>query len=135
MPRLLIIEDNVNQSALYADELTDDGYEVVCAANGPDALAVFKAQPPDLVVTDILLPCMTGIEVIERILASQPKIPIIIHSAYSSPKVDAVAKMARAYVLKSGNLDELKHHIRSALTTPECKAQNAPQQASGTKAS
>ena len=124
MARLLIIEDNLNQRTLYTEELTDDGHEVVSAANGHEALEFFKQQRPDLVIADILLPGMTGIEVMERMLAAEPALPVIIHSAYSSPRLDFVAKTAHAYVLKSGNLDELKHHIRTALTSPAQKLEN-----------
>ena len=125
MARLLVIEDNSNQCTLYTEELTEDGYEVVCAANGHEALEVFKQQHPDLVITDILLPGMTGIEIMERMLAAAPDLPIIIHSAYSSPRLDLIAGMARAYILKSGDLDELKHHIRTVLESDEAKIENA----------
>ena len=102
MARILIIEDKPNQRALYSEELADEGYEVLCAADGPEALEMFKRQRPDLIVTDILLPGMTGIEIMERLLATDPDIPVIIHSAYSSPSRDFMAGLARAYVVKSG---------------------------------
>jgi CheY-like chemotaxis protein len=115
MAQLLIIEDKPNQRALYTEELRDEGYEIVCAGDGAEALEMFKRQRPDLIVTDILLPGMTGIEVMERILAIDPHIPVIIHSAYSSPSHDFMASLAKAYVLKSGDLNELKTKIREAL--------------------
>jgi CheY-like chemotaxis protein len=115
MAQLLIIEDKPNQRALYTEELRDEGYEIVCASDGPEALEMFKRQRPDLIVTDILLPGMTGIEVMERVLAIDPHIPVIIHSAYSSPSHDFMASLAKAYVLKSGDLNELKTKIREAL--------------------
>ena len=105
MAQILIIEDKPNQRALYTEELRDEGYEIVCAADGPEALELFKRQRPDLVVTDILLPGMTGIEVMERMLAIDPHMPVIIHSAYSSPSHDFMASLAKAYVLKSGDLN------------------------------
>jgi CheY-like chemotaxis protein len=115
MAQLLIIEDKPNQRALYTEELRDEGYEIVCAGDGAEALEMFKRQRPDLIVTDILLPGMTGIEVMERILAIDPHIPVIIHSAYSSPSHDFMASLAKAYVLKSGDLNELKTKIRETL--------------------
>jgi CheY-like chemotaxis protein len=121
MARILIIEDKPNQRALYSEELADEGHEIVCAGDGLEALEVFKRQRPDLIVTDILLPGMTGIEVMERVLATDPNIPVIIHSAYSSPSRDFMAGLARAYVVKSGDLEELKAHIRKVLATEECK--------------
>jgi len=124
MVRVLIIERDLNQSALYTEELSDDGYKVVCAANGVEALEIFNQQHPDLVITDILLPGMTGIEIMEAMLAAKPDLPIIIHSAYSSPKLDFAAGMARAYVVKSGDLGELKHHIRKVLPNHKTKLEN-----------
>jgi CheY-like chemotaxis protein len=129
MARILIIEDKPNQRQLYSEELTDEGYDVVCAEDGPQALELYKHQRPDLVVTDILLPGMTGIEVMERLLASDPHLPIIIYSAYSSPSRDFMAGLARAYVVKSGDMNELKQHIRKVLTEtkpePEAKPADA----------
>ena len=124
MARILIIEDKPNQRALYSDELTDEGYDVVCAEDGPQALELYKRQRPDLVVTDILLPGMTGIEVMERLLAADPHLPIIIYSAYSSPSRDFMAGLARAYVVKSGDMEELKQHIRQVLAQPEPKSES-----------
>ena len=115
MARILIIEDKPNQRSLYSEELADEGYDVVCAADGPEAPELFKRQKPDLIVTDILLPGMTGIEIMERLLATDPEIPVIIHSAYSSPSRDFMAGLARAYVVKSGDLEELKVHVRNVL--------------------
>ncbi len=115
MARLLIIEDDRNQCALYTEELSDDGHDVVCASQGAEALLVVKTQPPDLVISDILLPGMTGIEIMEQLLTVAPNLPVIIHSAYSSPRLDYMAGLAYAYVLKSGDLEELKYHIRTAL--------------------
>ena len=126
MARILIIEDKPNQRSLYSEELADEGYEVVCAADGPEAMELFKAQRPDLIVTDILLPGMTGIEIMERLLAIDPEIPVIIHSAYSSPSRDFMAGLARAYVVKSGDLEELKEHIRKVLATTANKSNAAP---------
>ena len=115
MARLLIIEDDLNQCELYTEELTDDGHDVVCASHGVQALDVVRRKPPDLVISDILLPGMTGIEIMEQLLAIAPELPVIIHSAYSSPKLDYMSSMACAYVLKSGDLNELKFHIHAVL--------------------
>lgn len=118
MARLLIVEVNLNQRALYSEELTDDGYEVFCAGNGPEALDIFKRLYPDLVIIDISLPCMNVVEVMTRMLDAKPDLPIVVHSAYSLPRQDCIAGMARAYVMKSGNLDELKQHVCTELTNP-----------------
>jgi len=117
MARILLIEDQPHQRQLYQEELADEGYEVLAAPNGAVGLDLFERFTPDLVVVDILLPGLTGIEVIEKLLSKSPQLPIIVHSAYSSPSHDFITWFARAYVVKSGNLDELKNQIQKALTT------------------
>lgn len=96
--------------------MADEGYDVVSASNGRDALALFQQHRPQLVVTDILLPGMNGIELMERMLEIDRNLPIIVHSAYSSPSHDFVTWFARAYVMKSGDLSELKTQIRNTLS-------------------
>ena len=115
MAQILLVEDRCNQRRLYEEELTDEGYDVLSAANGCDALALFQQHRPQLVIMDILLPGMNGIEVMERLLVIEPKLPIIVHSAYSSPSHDFVTWFARAYVVKSGDLRELKNRVHEAL--------------------
>ena len=115
MNKILLVEDQPNQRRLYEEELTDEGYEVISVASGFDALEIFKRDRPDLVVMDILLPGMNGIECMERLLSIDPNLPIIVHSAYSSPSHDFVTWFARAYVVKSGDLEELKKQVSNAL--------------------
>jgi len=116
MAQILIVEDQPHQRLLYEQELADEGYDVVSASNGRDALALFQQHRPQLVVTDILLPGMNGIELMERMLEIDRNLPIIVHSAYSSPSHDFVTWFARAYVMKSGDLSELKTQIRNTLS-------------------
>jgi two-component system response regulator (stage 0 sporulation protein F) len=115
MAQILLVEDQPNQRMLYEQELSDEGYDVLTASNGRDAVELFERHRPALVVTDILLPGMNGIEVMERILEIDRNLPIIVHSAYSSPSHDFVTWFARAYVMKSGDLTELKSQVRNAL--------------------
>jgi two-component system response regulator (stage 0 sporulation protein F) len=116
MSQILLIEDQPHQRMLYEQELSDEGYDVITASNGCDGLALFEKHRPQLVVTDILLPGMNGIELMEKILEVDRNIPIIVHSAYSSPSHDFVTWFARAYVMKAGDLTELKSQVRNALS-------------------
>jgi DNA-binding NtrC family response regulator len=125
MSQILLIEDQANQRLLYEQELSDEGYDVVVASNGRDGLKKFKLHRPQLVIIDILLPDINGIEVMEQLIAADPNIPIIVHSAYSSPSHDFVTWFARAYVVKSGDLDELKKEVQKALAgTPVVETQD-----------
>jgi two-component system, response regulator, stage 0 sporulation protein F len=125
MSQILLIEDQANQRLLYEQELSDEGYDVVVASNGRDGLKKFDLHRPQLVIIDILLPDINGIEVMEQLIAADPNVPIIVHSAYSSPSHDFVTWFARAYVVKSGDLDELKKEVQKALAgTPVVETQD-----------
>lgn len=125
MAQILIIEDRPNQRQLYEEELRDEGFDVIGASNGAEGLALFEQVHFDAVIVDILLPGMNGIEVMEKMLAKSPHLPIIVHSAYSSPSHDFITWFARSYVVKSGDLDILKKEVHKALATITTAAQSA----------
>lgn len=125
MTRILLIEDRQNQRQLYEEELTDEGYEVISSADGLEGLELFKQHRPQVVIVDILLPGINGIEVMERILAIDPNVSIIVHSAYSSPSHDFVTWFAKAYVVKSSNLQQLKEQVRLCFNGTEVDRKTA----------
>mgnify|MGYP001493857444 FL=1 len=116
MSKILIVEDEQHQRELYAMELQDEGYEVDQAANGKDAVDKVKAGKYDLVILDIRMPEMDGIEALGKILSRDKKIPIIIYTAYSNYKSNFMTWTADAYITKSSNLQELKDKIREILS-------------------
>ena len=113
--QILLIEEQPNQRLLYGQELEDEGYDVIATGSGTEGLTLFQKHRPKLVILDILLRGITGIEVMERMLELDPNVAIIVHSAYSSPSHDFVTWFAKAYVVKSGDLAELKHQVKLAL--------------------
>lgn len=115
MTRLLIVEDEQHQRELYALELKDEGYEVDQASSGKEAVEMVKSNKYDLVVLDIRMPDMDGIEALGKILSRDKKIPIVIYTAYSNYKSNFMTWTADAYLTKSSNLDELKGKIREVL--------------------
>lgn len=118
MKTILLVEDDPNQGLLYEQELTDDGYHVLRAMNGRDALNILKEQQPDCVVMDINMPVMDGLDALGKILGMNPKLPIIINTAFTAYKDSFMSWAADAYVVKSGDLTELKTRIEEVLSKP-----------------
>ena len=116
MTTILLVEDDKNQRLLYEQALRFEGYEIVTAADGKDALIKVQEQLFDLVVMDINLPMMDGIETMGRILSKHKNIPIIINTAYSSYKDNFMTWAADSFIVKSSDLTELKNKIKEIIT-------------------
>lgn len=115
MTTLLIVDDEANQRRLYQEELSEEGYTIRLAQNGKEALESITEMPPDLVVLDIRMPVMDGLEALGKIIGKERNIPVIIHSAYSSYKDDFISWAADDFVVKSADLTGLKRKIREIL--------------------
>lgn len=112
MKKILLVDDEESIRLLYREEFEDDGYTVVGAKDGEEALEKFKADPPDLVILDIQMPGMNGIEVLRQMKMMNPHIPVILSSAYHEYKQDLGAWASDEYVVKSADIDELKKAVR-----------------------
>ena len=115
MATILVVEDDKNQRLLYEQELKLEGYEVVTAADGKDALGKIQEQLPDLIIMDINMPKMDGIETMGKILGKNREIPVIINTAYSNYKDNFMSWAADAYIVKSSDLSELKNTVKEVL--------------------
>lgn len=115
MADILVVDDDKNLRELYQQELSDDGHAITLAADGPAALTCVRSCRPDLVILDIAMPGMNGLEVLEKIMALDKTIPVILNSAYSGYKDNFTTWTADAYVVKSGDLTELKATIKKLL--------------------
>jgi CheY-like chemotaxis protein len=115
MTKILVVEDDKNQRKLYEQELGDDGYEVTTAPGGREALAEIEKDRPDLVIMDISMPGMDGIEALGKILGVDNTIPVILNTAYANYKDNFLSWAADAYVVKSSDLAELKKTITEVL--------------------
>ena len=113
--RILIVDDEVNQGLLYEQELTDEGYSVDLAESGEKALEMVKQNTYDLVVLDIGMPDMDGLETLGRMLSIDNKVPVILNTAYPSYKDNFMSWAADAYVVKSSDIGELKDKIRESI--------------------
>ena len=113
--KILIVEDDLNIRFLYEQELLDEGYQTVLAQDGKECLEKVKKELPDLVLLDINMPKMDGLEAIWRIIELNRNLPIIINSGYSSYRDNYMSWAADAYLIKSNNLEELKFSIKKVL--------------------
>ncbi len=113
--KILIVDDEVNQGLLYEQELIDEGYDVDVANSGEEALKMVGGNTYDLVVLDIGMPEMDGLEALGRMLSMDNRLPVILNTAYPSYKDNFMSWAADAYVIKSSDLTELKTKIRESL--------------------
>lgn len=112
MKTVLLVDDEANIRFVYEEELKEDGYRVISAANGQEALELFANEQPDLVILDIQMPGMNGIEVLRRMKTKNSAVPVILSSAYPEFKQDLGAWASDEYIVKSSDLQQLKDVVR-----------------------
>ena len=115
MAKILIVDDEESIRLLYQQELSEEGYEVIVAENGKECLEKLDQETPDVVILDVRMPVMDGIETLGRIINKKKELPVILNTAYSSYKDDFMTWAAEAYVVKSFDLAEMKAKIREIL--------------------
>jgi len=119
MARILIADDDPSLRLLYQEEFTPDGHELHFAATGREAVEVARRVHPDLIVMDIRMPEMDGLEAMGRIVAEDNDVPVIIYSAFPHHKEDFSSWLADAYLVKSMDLGELRRTIERTLAERE----------------
>ncbi len=110
-PRVLVVDDEQNLCLLYREELESEGFIVETVNDAQAALGIVEKDPPDVVVMDIRMPRMDGVEAMGKMLSRKNDLPIILNTAFSSYKDDFRSWPAEAYVIKSADLTELKKTI------------------------
>jgi DNA-binding response OmpR family regulator len=116
-PRILLVDDEQPIQTLLSFPLQRDGYEVVQASDGREALARFSEQQFDLVVLDLMLPRMDGLEVCKRLRANGSTVPIIMLTA-KSEEIDKVLGLelgADDYITKPFSMREFRSRVKAAL--------------------
>ena len=114
-PVVLVVEDEKYQRLYYQDELQDAGYRVLTAASGPEALDIIRREHVDVIVLDIAMPGMDGVETLSRVLSIDRQIPVILNTAYSDFRDDYTTWSAEDYIIKSADPTELHKAVRRAL--------------------
>jgi len=115
MKKILLVDDEDSIHLLYREELEDEGYEVHSALSGEEALAELKIIAPDLIILDINMPGINGIDTLRQIKEINPSLPVILSSAYQEFKQDLATWASDDYIVKSSNLDELKAAVKKHL--------------------
>jgi DNA-binding response OmpR family regulator len=112
---ILVVDDEDSIRALYKAELEDEGYQVLCASDGAQALDIMDNQLIHVVVLDIKLKGESGLQVLQNIVRKHKDTPVILSTAYGSYKDDFSSWLAEAYVVKSSSLNELKLQLDKIL--------------------
>jgi two-component system, response regulator, stage 0 sporulation protein F len=115
MKKILLVDDEESIHLLYREELEEEGYEVHSALSGEEALEKLKIITPDLIILDINMPGMNGIDALRRIKEMNPHMKVILSSAYQEFKQDLASWASDEYIVKSSNLDELKAAVKRHL--------------------
>ncbi len=121
-----MIDDEAIQRDIVKDILEDQGYDVLTSGSGPEALEQIQASPVDLVLTDLRMPGMDGVELLEHIKAFDPEIVVVVITAYGSIEsaVDAMKKGAYHYLTKPLDKEQLTLIVQRALRTKQLSDEN-----------
>jgi DNA-binding NtrC family response regulator len=115
--RLLVVDDEESMRELLAEYLKDFGYEVTCAKNGQEALKYYKLTPFDVVVSDLIMSPVDGMELLGEIKKFDPDAVFIMITGH--PSIDSALKAinngAKDYISKPFNIDEIKMKIERVL--------------------
>ena len=116
-PRILIVDDEKNIVSSLTGILADEGYEVAKTGDGVEALEIIQTDPPDLVLLDIWLPGMDGIEVLKTVKTYHPEIEVLIMSGHGTidTAVKATKLGAQDFIEKPFSLDRVTQSIAEAL--------------------
>lgn len=123
MARVLIVEDSPEQARLIAGLLESAGFDAAIASNGAEALEVIEAVAPDVVTTDLIMPGLNGLELVEAVCSRHPLIPVILMTAFGSGEIAlrALQKGAASYVPKRRLQQELVRTVEKTLHVAQAK--------------
>ena len=121
-PRILIVDDDRHNRLLLEVMLAPDGYSIVSAPTGAEALVMIAQQPPDLILLDVMMPGMDGYQVVARIKSNPATkhIPVIMLSALDdrNSRMHGLSAGAEDFLTKPVNRVELCTRVRALLRPP-----------------
>lgn len=116
MYTILVVDDEESIRAIYKVELEDEGYRVLCAANGEEVAKLIAENTIHLVILDIKLKGESGLQILQNITRGKHEIPVILSTAYGAYKDDFSSWLADSYVVKSSSMKELKDEITKVIS-------------------
>lgn len=124
--RILVVDDDPSIRNMLEIVLKKNNYDVILATDGREALELLKKKTFDLVISDIKMPDISGISLLQRLKTSNPEIPVIMITAFASTNdaVEAMKLGAEDYITKPFNLEELKMIIEKSLYKKDIEREN-----------
>lgn len=115
--KILVVDDELEIRNLLTDYLTGEGYDVIQASNGEEALELAEKEEPQVILLDIMMSGIDGIETCKRLKAEETtrSIPVIMATALWDTYAEAIEAGAEDFVTKPFNLAELSHRVKSIL--------------------
>jgi DNA-binding NtrC family response regulator len=125
-PRILVVDDEESMCNFMEIMLRKEGYTVSTAQSGEAAVALIDQESPDLVISDIMMPEMSGIELLVEAKKRHEKLHFVVMTAFASvdSAVDALKRGADDYITKPFKVDEIKHVIKNLLENDELRSEN-----------
>nr|WP_306304091.1 sigma-54 dependent transcriptional regulator [Desulfosarcina cetonica] len=126
METILIVDDEKNYTLILAAVLEDAGFETLTANSGAEALEILSQSDVDLALTDMKMPGMDGIELLERIKKMDADLPVVMMTAHGTVEkaVEAMQKGAYNYILKPFDNEQLVLHVRKAASMYQVVKEN-----------
>ncbi len=127
MENILVVDDEKNYTMIIGEILQEEGYTSITASSGMEALDILNNEIIDLILTDVKMPGMSGIQLLENIKEINPDIPVIIMTAYGSVEkaVNAMHRGAYTFILKPFENQALIAHIAKALSVYKIVQENS----------
>ena len=124
--KILVVDDEQSMTQFLGIVLRKEGFQVTTVNSGKDALEKVKSESFDVVISDIKMPGVDGIQVLQGIKKHDPSIPVVLMTAYASQQsaIDAVNLGAFQYLLKNAKNDEIKLVVRNALEMRRVRSEN-----------
>ncbi len=128
--RILLVEDDLRYANRMKKNLSLEGYEIILSSSGEKALDLFRQETFDLVITDIKMPGMNGIDLLKRLIEMQRKeehdVPIMLLTSVDSVRVavDAMKEGAADYITKDSEKDEVLLRIQKVITSARVREEN-----------